>query len=141
MFHYYGPRFHVLHCRVQQGMTNALAQMDLTGQQGRIIGYVSRCQQPPCPRDIEEVFRLSHPTVSGLLSRLEKKGFIRFEPDPADKRCKRIYLLPKGEACNQVIKDTITATEDRITRGFTAEEQAQFQALLDRAIENIRQEE
>ena len=141
MFHHYGPRFHVLHCRVQQQITNALAEMDLTGQQGRILGYVSRCEQPPCPHDIEEVFRLSHPTVSGLLGRLEKKGFIRQEPDPADRRCKRICLLPKGEACNQVIKDTIAATETRITRNFTAEEQTQFQQLLDRAIENIRQEE
>lgn len=141
MHHYYGPRFHVLHCRVQQLITNALAEMDLTGQQGRIIGYISRCDRPPCPRDLEEVFRLRHPTVSGLLGRLEKKGFIRQEPDPEDRRCKRIYLLPKGEDCNQVIKDTIAATEERITQNFTAEEQTQFQALLDRAIANIRQEE
>lgn len=141
MHHYYGPRFHMLHCRVQQQITNALATMDLTSQQGRILGYISRCEQPPCPKDIERVFRLSHPTVSGILSRLEKKSFIRLEPDPADKRSKRIYLLPKGEDCNQIIKETITATENRIIRDFTAEEQAQFTALLDRAIENIRQEE
>lgn len=141
MFQLIGPRFHVLHCRVQQCMTNALAQMELTGQQGRILGYISRCDSPPCPRDVEETFRLSHPTVSGLLSRLEKKGFLRLEPDIDDKRCKRIYLLPKGEACNQVIRETIAATEAQIIRGFTEEEQAQFLAFLDRVIENMQQEE
>lgn len=141
MFRHYGPRFHMLHCRVQQRMTNALAEMELTGQQGRVIGYISRCTQPPCPHDIEEVFRLSHPTVSGLLSRLEKKGFIRLEPDPADKRCKRIFLLPKGEACCKLIEQTIASTEDLLTKDFSEEEQAQFLLLLDRAIANIKKEE
>lgn len=141
MRQYYGPRFHQLHCRVQQRITNALAEMELTGQQGRVIGYISRCSQPPCPHDIEEVFRLSHPTVSGLLGRLEKKGFLRLEPDPDDKRCKRIFLLPKGEACSKLIEQTITATEAQIIHGFTAEEQAQFTLLLDRAIANIKKEE
>ncbi len=141
MFQLFGPRFHVLHCRVQQSLTNALAQMELTGQQGRILGYISRCDQPPCPRDVEETFHLSHPTVSGLLSRLEKKGFLKLEPDLDDKRCKRIYLLPKGEACNQVIRETISATEAQITQGFTAEERAQFLSFLDRVIENMQQEE
>lgn len=138
---FYGPRFHMLHCRVQQRMTGALAEMELTGQQGRILGYISRCAEPPCPHDIEEVFRLSHPTVSGLLCRLEKKGFVRLVPDPADKRRKRVHLLPKGEACNKVIEQTIAATEAQIIQGFTAEEQAQFMLLLDRAMANIRQEE
>lgn len=141
MRQFYGPRFHVLHCRVQQRITNALAEMELTGQQGRIIGYIGRCEQPPCPRDIEETFRLSHPTVSGLLARLEKKSFLRLEPDPADRRCKRIYLLPKGEACRKLTEQTIDATEDLLTQGFSAEEQAQFLALLDRAITNIKKEE
>lgn len=131
----------MLHSGIRQRMTNALAEMELTGPQGQIIGYLSHCSQPPCPHDIEETFQLSHPTVSGLLSRLEKKGFIRLQPDPADKRCKRIYLLPRGEACNKLIENTIASTEARITRGFTPEEQAQFQAFLDRAIANINEEE
>lgn len=141
MRQYYGPRFHLLHCRVQQRITNALAEMELTGQQGRVIGYISRCPQPPCPRDIEQVFRLSHPTVSGLLNRLEKKSFLRLEPDPADKRCKRIFLLPKGEACCKLIDQTFASTEDQLTQGFSEEEQAQFLLLLDRAIANIKKEE
>lgn len=141
MRQFYGPRFHLLHCRVQQRITGALAEMELTGQQGRVIGYVARCSNPPCPRDIEQVFRLSHPTVSGLLSRLEKKGFLRLEPDPADKRCKRIFLLPKGEACCKLTDQTIASTEDLLIQGFSEDEKAQFLLLLDRAIANIKKEE
>ena len=137
MRHRYGPRFRVLHDCVDQAITGALAEMGLTAAQGHIIGFLSRNAQPPCPKDIEQAFRLSHPTVSGLLNRLEKKEFIQLRPDPEDKRCKRIYLLPRGEQCHQRIVETINTTEVNITQGFTPEEQDAFSQLLDRAITNM----
>lgn len=133
----YGPRFRVLHCCADQAMTGALAQMGLTAAQGHIMGFLSRSPQPPCPHDIEEAFQLSHPTVSGLLRRLEKKEFVALRPDPGDKRCKRIYILPRGEACNQHMHETMDSIESRIIQGFTPEEQALFTMFLDRAITNM----
>lgn len=118
-------------------MTNALAQMDLTASQGHIMGYLAHRKQPPCSRDIEEAFRLSHPTVSGLLSRLEKKGFIEFRPDESDRRCKRIFILPKGRECLELMHNTIQQTEAQLVRDFTPEEQAQFTDFLTRAIHNM----
>ena len=82
-------------------------------------------------------FYLSHPTVSGLLSRLEKKEFIELRPDPNDKRCKRIYILPKGEACNQTMRAVIRGIEQQLVQDFTQEEQEVFTRLLDRAITNM----
>lgn len=118
-------------------MTHALAQMELTAAQGHIMGYLAHCKQPPCPRDIEEKFQLSHPTVSGLLSRLEKKGFIALEPDPQDRRCKRISMLEKGWQCHELMHRTIESNEQRLVKDFTAEEQACFAAYLERAIKNM----
>ena len=137
MHKHYGHRFRVLHCCTDQIMTEALAQMDLTSSQGRIVGYLARQSQPPCCRDIEDAFHLSHPTVSGILSRLEKKGFLAFQPDPSDHRCKRIILLPKGLQCHQQIVLTIDRIEHQIVQDFTPEEQEQFFNLLDRAIRNM----
>ena len=118
-------------------MNSALASMDLTSAQGHIMGYLARRPQPPCPRDIEETFHLSHPTVSGLLSRLEKKGFIELRPDSADRRCKRIYMLPKGKQLNETMYQTILENEARVVAGFSPEEQELFASLLLRAIENM----
>ena len=89
------------------------------------------------PRDVEEAFQLSHPTVSGLLNRLEKKGFIVLQSDPADRRCKRICLLPKGKECLCVMGRTVRQIEAQMVQGFTPQEQEQFSCLLDRAIENM----
>ena len=133
----YGHAIRVLHWCTDQAISNALAKMDLTAAQGHIIGYLAHRKQPPCSRDIEEAFHLSHPTVSGLLARLEKKGFVEFRPDAQDRRCKRIYLLPKGWECDEKIHETILQNEKRIVQDFSEEEQAQFAAFLERAIRNM----
>lgn len=118
-------------------MSDALEQMDLTASQGHIMGFLSHHLTAPCARDIAEEFQLSHPTVSGLLTRLEKKGFIEFRPDEKDRRSRRIYILPKGRDGHKQIVDTIRANEERMVQGFTEAEKLQFQEFLDRAIVNM----
>ena len=137
MPHHYGHYIRILHAATNQAMTSALASMDLTAAQGHIMGYITHRPEAPCARDIEEAFQLSHPTVSGLLSRLEKKGFIEFRPDEKDRRCKRIYILEKGRQCNALMHNTIRSAEEQLVRDFSPEEKALFSRLLLRAIDNM----
>ncbi len=133
----FGYYFRILHSATDQAMTGALASMDLTAAQGHIIGFIAHQSTSPCARDIEAAFQLSHPTVSGLLSRLEKKGFLEFRPDDQDRRCKRIHLLPKAWELLDTMKTTIDSMDARLVRDFTPEETAQFVDLLRRAIRNV----
>ena len=135
--YHYGHMLRLLHWCTDQSMTAALESMELTAAQGHIMAFLAHQNTPPCPRDIEAEFQLSHPTVSGLLSRMEQKGFIELRPDPNDRRCKRIYILPKGKQCHDLMHQTINTNEKRIVEGFTPEEQEQFAALLQRAITNM----
>ena len=138
LLHYhYGHLLRILHWCTDQSMTSALETMDLTAAQGHIMGYLAHRKTPPCPRDIESEFQLSHPTVSGILSRMEQKGFIELRTDPEDRRCKRIYILPKGDQCHELMHQTIQSNERRIVEGFTPEEQEQFAQMLQRAITNM----
>lgn len=137
LIRHFGHGIRILHWCTDQAMTNGLAQMDLTAAQGRLMGYLAHRKEPPCSRDIEEEFKLSHPTVSGLLSRLEKKGFIEFRPDPEDRRCKRICISPRGRECTDTMHSIILDNEARLVQGFTPEEQEQFRSFLERAIRNM----
>lgn len=137
MKQHFGHRFRLLHWYTDQRMTETVAQFDLTASQSHIISYIAHAKTPPCPRDIEEFFGLSHPSVSGTLARLEKKGFISFQTDEHDRRCKRIRLTEKGEQCHTRVMQAIERMESLIVRDFTAEEQAQFSAFLNRAIHNL----
>ena len=134
---HYGHLVRILHWCTDQAMSSALSQMDLTAAQGHIMGFLAHCKQPPCSRDIEEEFHLSHPTVSGLLARLEKKGFIEFRPDAHDRRCKRIHVLPKGSELQSTMYQTICRNEEQMVCDFTAEEKIQFYNFLHRAIANM----
>lgn len=133
----YGHLIRVLQNCADQAMNNALASMDLTAAQGHIMGFIARRKSPPCARDIEETFQLSHPTVSGILSRLEQKAFVELRLDQQDRRCKRIYILQKGRELEETMHQTILATEEKLVQDFTEEEKEQFQALLKRAIHNL----
>lgn len=121
----------------RQRIDEALTEMDLTSAQGVIIGYLMHSSAPPCPRDIEQEFHLSHATVSGLLARMEKKGFIRQEEDPADRRCKRIFPLPKACDCGERIHRIILESEEQMVQGFSEQERQLFAALLTRAAHNM----
>lgn len=134
---HYGHLIRILHWGMEQTITSALEQMDLTAAQGRILGYVAHRQEPPCPKDIEQTFHLSHPTVSGLLSRLEQKGFVELRADQQDRRCKRVYLLERGESCHERIEGLIGSYEAQLVRDFSPEERQQFIGFLRRAIQNL----
>ena len=133
----FGPKIRHLHWCTDQAMSDALAKMDLTASQGCAMAFISHQKQPPLARDFEQAYHLSHSCAAGILSRLEKKEFIEFRTDPEDKRCKRIYVLPKGEQCHQHMHVAIASIEERMVQGFTEAEKEQFLALLDRAIANM----
>ena len=133
----YGHYIRVLHWCTDQVITHALAQMDLTAAQGHIMGLLSHQKEPLCSRDVARALELSHPTVSGLLARMERKGFLQLRQDPRDKRARRIHLLPRGMECVAQIEEVIRANEQRMVRDFTEEERQRFMEYLDRAIVNL----
>ena len=137
MGRHYGNYIRILHGCTDQIMSTVVARMELTPVQSRVMGFLAHRPEPPCAKDVEEAFQLSHPTVSGILSRLEKKDFVEFRPDPADRRCKRIYVLEKGWEHIEQIHRVIRENEERIVSGFTEEEKEQFASLLERAILNM----
>ena len=136
----FGRMFRSLDCALGHTMDQALSSMDLTFSQGHIMGYLSHCETPPCAKDIEDRFHLSHPTVSGLLARLEKKEFIALRPDPEDRRRKLVYILPKGQQCNKTMAAVIRRGDERLLAGFSEEEEAQFRQYLQRAMQNLSPE-
>jgi len=93
--------------------------------------------EPVRARDVERQFGFSHPTVSGLLQRLEAKGFIVCVPDREDRRCKRISPTEKALRLNEAVRAEIARTEQTLAAGMTPEELALLRDLLRRMICNL----
>ena len=133
-----GPRVRILSNTIRLNIDRKLSALDLTAQQSFVLRYLwEHDSQVIYPKDIERRFNLTHPTVSGLLQRLEGKGFIVCEPDPDDRRYKRVTLTPPARECQQEICRHIHAMEQTMTNGMTDAEQAQLHSLLARLIENL----
>ena len=85
-----GNRVRVLSQAIRQAIDRKLTDLDLTGQQSFILRYLSeRKDEVVYPKDIEKRFNLTHPTVSGLLQRLEGKGFLTCERH-SDRKVRRL---------------------------------------------------
>ena len=110
----------ILHWCCDQTMTEALNNMGLTASQGRLMAFLAhRGEQPTYAKDVEAEFHLSHPTVSGLLSRLEQKDFLELKTEPNDRRSKRIVISEKGLSCHERMHAVILENESRIVKGFS----------------------
>ena len=133
-----GHRVRILSQAIRQAIDRKLCDLDLTGQQSFIIRYLSERQgEVVYPKDIERRFNLTHPTVSGLLQRLESKGFLSCEPDPDDRRYKRIVLTEKAAECQKEIWQHILTIEQTMTAGMQESEIDTLVRLLDLAAKNL----
>ncbi len=135
-----GPRIRRLDHLIVQAINRGFEAMDLTSTQSHILRYLSENEDHVVyPRDIERRFGLTHPTVSGVLQRLEAKQYIVCTADPNDHRCKRVALTDEARRYLQDIFRFFSALEQTITRGMTGDEVHIFLRLLEQASENLTQ--
>lgn len=73
-------------------------------------------------------------TFGSVVGRLEAKGWVRREPDAADRRRKCLWITPDGAQAAQRMKRAVRQAQARILQPLRADEQAQLIALLDRLV-------
>lgn len=135
---YLGPRIRKISNAMDRKRNLDLQDMDLTSSQGMVLGYLARSRgRAVSPGELGSRFGLTHPTVTGILQRLQAKGFIRCEEDPADRRKKRVAATEKALCCHEHIVQRFLQTEAQLTDGLSPSEQETLLALLDRVIANI----
>ena len=78
-------------------------------------------------RNLREFLSLNASTVTGIISRLETKGYIARLPDPSDKRSTPIVLTSKGD---DLIKKTNLSLHERISKNLEAINENEYQAIL-----------
>ena len=129
-----GPQIKRLNAAFYQAANSAARRSGLTGTQAFVLGHLARQEGALCARDLEQCFGLRHPTVSGILQRLEGRGMIACTPDARDHRCKRIAVTPAGLQSVQQAEQALDAVEQAALGGFSPAQRAEFRQLLDQAI-------
>ena len=89
-------------------------------------------------RTIETTLHLKNPTVTGILNRLEGKGFVARVADPRDRRVNIVCLTDKALALHEKVVATAEKTEGILLEGFSDAEKEQLARLLGKMYANLR---
>jgi DNA-binding MarR family transcriptional regulator len=65
---------------------------EISWKQFFAIICINMCKEPPTLKELSDILGSSHQNVKQILLKLEKKNFIQFQTDDADKRKQRIVL-------------------------------------------------
>lgn len=136
-----GPRFRRINDGIRRTADADMQSMQLTIAQSHVLWFLRFMGRKVSQKDIEEHLHVTHPTVIGLLKRLEEKDFIRMERDETDRRMKNVYLTEKADALFEEMQQKREHIERQILEGFEAEEAERLREYLDRIIVNLGAED
>ena len=115
-----------------------LKQRGITASQCAVLDFLLHTNKEEVnQRDVERGLSLKNPTVTGLLKRLEEKGFIFCVPNTADKRKKNIFLTEKAYDIQRKMEANRRKLDRQLTRGLTKKEVAALERGLEKVLYNI----
>ena len=98
--------------------------------QARVLGLLYFSQKPMKPSRIATLLFQETQSITGILHRIEKKGWVRRLPDPDDRRAVGLQLTAKGR---DLAKKVVKISEDFYREAFsclTAEERKRLETIL-----------
>lgn len=124
-------RIKFIHNAFAGNRSRSLEQHDLTFSQMEIMLYLKHHSGKIIyQKEIETASRLTNPTVTGILSRLEEKGMILRQVDEKDRRFRRVELTDKGKDVLKGMGAGFHDTEEKLFGCLDEAEKEQFLHLL-----------
>ncbi|WP_067840927.1 MarR family winged helix-turn-helix transcriptional regulator [Amphibacillus sediminis] len=118
-------------------------KQNLTASQGDILLFLAGAKKrnkDVNQKDIEMHFRLTNPTVTGLLNRLEEKQFVKRVKSETDARNKLIFLTEQSELVLKQFKNHRQAIKEKIFKGINKEEQDLMLVYLKKCFTNLSED-
>ena len=113
---------------------------DLEGARGRIIFALWGNDGVPI-KTLCEKTSLDKSTLTGIIDRLERDGYIERKPSETDKRSTLISLTGKEQEFAKNVQKVSNQMNEIFYKGFTDEEITQFDKMLARILENCKDAE
>ncbi len=85
---------------------------------------------PCCLNDLSREMHISAPTATGIVSRLEKFGYVKRTQDSSDRRAVKIELTTRGEKILQELRLNIMKRWEGILQKLPQEEQENILKMI-----------
>ena len=106
-----------------------LKQYHLTMSQSRVLVYLRSRGGQATQKEIETFLDVAHPTVVGLVSRMEQNGYVTCWPCE-DGRNKYVKLTPQAEAIDKNMQENMRANEEMLLAPLSPEDRERLRDLL-----------
>jgi len=114
--------------RIRLVIKEEAAKDDLSGLQANVIKVLS--EEGPMPaRAVAERLNLDTSNITGVIDRLEERGYVRREVDAEDRRVKPLMITALGRRTWKKLSANVLRRHPAITH-MTVEEQAWLRSLL-----------
>ena len=140
----FGLKIAIISRVFRKKMDEKASAMGLTYVQLRVLGSVSRLEEAGWgeihQNDLEEIEHVTHPAMTKLLQKLEKKGFVECVPSSIDRRYKKITSTEKSSGIHKMILAQDKEVFDDLCRNFTQEQKLALLQMTDILLKNIDSE-
>ena len=113
---------------------------DLEGARGRVIFALWGKDEVPI-KTLCEKTSLDKSTLTGIIDRLERDGYIERKPSLTDKRSTLITLTGKEQEFSSHVQKVSNQMNKIFYKGFSDEEITQFDSMLQRILDNCKEAE
>ncbi len=114
-----------------------LKRYNLTFAQSRVLAFLNSKGGKATQKEIELFLEVSHPTVVGIVSRMEQNGHVISRLDETDKRNKIVKLTEQAKAIGIDLERNIFANEQKMLATLSDEDIAQLKRMLTVIYQNL----
>jgi DNA-binding MarR family transcriptional regulator len=117
--------------RARPRFVAAMAELELTPVQGIVLRRLDPDRPTPM-YELAEALACDASNVTGLVDRLEARGFVERRTAPGDRRIKALVLTPEGISARRQVVERMNAPPEAITR-LSPRDQRALRDILRRA--------
>ncbi len=122
----FGLQIAIINRAFRKKLDEKASSMGLTAVQLRVLGSVSRLEEKGGgeihQNDLEKLERVTHPAMTGIIAKLQAKGFVTCVASASDRRYKKINCTEKAKGVHRFILDQDREVMESLCENFTAKQ-------------------
>ena len=135
-----GYLLHKIHNKIRARIDARYKKYDLTFSQSQVLFQLRHEGGSMSQKDLQKRLKISHPTLTGLIKRLEAHDFISSAVDEKDRRNRIITVTQNADAFATELMHGRTETNRQMLKGFSEEEKKELEGYLQRIAMNLEEQ-
>lgn len=132
-----GYLIHKIDNKIKTNIDNHFKIHDLTFSQSQVLHLLGKNGGTVNQKQLQTMMNVSHPTMVGLVQRLEANGFVTTAPDNLDRRNKIVSITEEAIKFKEEMVKSGEKFNRTMLEGINDEELSVVTSVLNKMIENI----